>query len=166
MEKSKSKKIAFGIIAAVIIASMVYVFALNDYVIGCDIEVDPDCDDNIKKRHDSVSSGPLSVTQYEHRLGENVFFNINGLLPTEKGTIEVYTPKGVLFKTIQYDGSVKPNFNQYFKPDTLAVQNICTKDDLVGEWVAIFTNNEYMPLKFVMVDEFIIGGEKDIVPVC
>ena len=90
----------------------------------------------IRKSHDSVSSGPLTVTQYEHKLGEDVFFLVRDLKLTDKGTIRVFTPEGIEYKTIFYDGSYKQNFNQFFFPDTFAKIDICTPDQLVGIWRA------------------------------
>jgi hypothetical protein len=165
-EPSRKKGAIIGVIVIAAIIGTVSVFALYGNYIDCDRETDPDCDDNIPKRHDSISSGPLFITQYEHRLGENVFVYMRGLMPNQAGEIKVYTPKDVLFNTIPYNGSIKSEFNLYFKPDTTVILGLCTKDDLVGEWVAEFTTNEYPPLKFVMLDEYIIGGEKDIEPVC
>jgi len=120
----------------------------------------------IRKSHDSVSSGPLTVTQYKHKLGEDVFFLIRDLKLTDKGTIRVYTPEGIEFKTIFYDGSFKQNFNQFFFPDTFAKIYICTPDQLVGIWRAVFEDGSYAPLEFEVIDEYIGGGEALVTIVC
>src|SRR3989344_9418923 len=54
---------------------------------------------------DAITSGPLTITQYQHKLSENVFIIVSGLEPNEKGSIRIFMPDGRLYKTIQYDGS-------------------------------------------------------------
>ncbi len=123
-------------------------------------------EDDVKTEHDYVWSGPLGVTKYEHMLGENVFFVIRGLQPNEEGTIGVFTPQGVLFKSFEYDGSLKSDFNVYIYPDTSVFGKICTPEELVGIWKAVFANNSYPPLEFEMLDEYLPGGEAGVTTVC
>jgi len=114
----------------------------------------------------SVSSGPITILQYEHKLAENVFMHIRGLGPNEKGNIRFFTPEGVLYQTIAYDGSIKQDFNQYFKPETSRILKICTPEEIIGEWTVSFDNNVYPPLKFKVLEEPLRGGEEDIGTVC
>lgn len=144
-------------IAAIVIGFAVFGLAPE----GCE----PNCDDG-GKHHDAVWSGPISVTQYKHRLGDNVFFIITGLQPDEKGTIGVFTPEGVLYKTIHYDGSLKSSFNQFFFPDTTATLDICKPEQLVGEWKVVFADNSYPPLIFEMTDEYLPDSEHLVVEEC
>ena len=132
----------------------------------CDKITDPDCDDKIEKQHEAIWSGPIAVTKYEHKLGENVFFLIRGLQSDEIGAIGVFTPNGILFKTIYYDGSKKPDFNQFIFPDTTAELDICTPEELVGIWKIVFTDKKYPALEFKIIDEYIDGGEAGIGTVC
>ena len=113
-----------------------------------------------------VYSGPLTITQYEHKLGESVFFHVKGLQPNEKGNIHVFTPQGILFKTYQYDGSVKSDFSQYFTPDTYKPSGICKPDELVGKWKMVFEDGSYPTLEFEFTNEFIRSGEVNIQVVC
>ena len=146
------------IITAVAIIIVLIVFLSNIYV-----EFD---DAIINKQHESVWSGPIGVTQYEHRLGESVFLQIRDLKPNENGNIYIYTPQGILFKTIPYDGSLKANFNQYFTPDTSVILQICTPEDLVGKWRIIFEDGSYSPLEFEFTTEYIRSGEVNIQVEC
>lgn len=155
---------AIGVPITAIIIGLI-VFALPSEP-ECDLSNDPDCDDDIKKMHDTLWSGPIGVTQYEHRLGEDVFFLIRGLQPDEKGVIGIFTPEGILYKSFEYDGAKKPDFNQYFYPDTFAEFNICVPEQLVGTWKVVFADNSYPPLEFVMLDEYIRGGEASVTVVC
>ena len=148
-------------LAAIIIGVVVFAFPTN-----VEYDDDPDNDDNLRKQHESIWSGPLAVTQYEHRLGEDVFFLIRGLQPDEIGAIGVFTPEGILYKSFEYDGSKKPDFNQYFFPDTFAEFDICKPEQLVGIWKVVFADNSYPPLEFKIINEYIAGGEAAITVVC
>jgi hypothetical protein len=108
---------------------------------------------------DAISSGPLTITQYKHRLSENVFLIVSGLAPNEKGNIRIFMPDGRLYKTIQYDGSVKNSFNQFFRPDTSKVLGICEQEEIVGIWKVLFDNNVYSPLSFEILNEHLDGPD-------
>jgi len=123
-------------------------------------------DDNEGKQHDYVWSGPVGVTQYQHRLGDDIFLVVRDLQPNDKDTLHIYTPKGIEFETISYDGAVKSDFNQYFYPDTFERLNICTPEDLVGIWRIVFEDGSYPTLEFEMTDEWIIGAQASITVVC
>src|SRR3990172_12897160 len=115
---------------------------------------------------DVVSSGPLTITQYQHKLSENVFIVVSGLEPNEKGNIRIFMPDGRLYKTIQYDGSVKNGFNSYFKPDTSASRKICEQEELVGIWKVTFDNDTYPPTSFEIINEHLSGPDVRLTKSC
>ena len=108
---------------------------------------------------DAIISGPLTITQYEHKIYENIFMIVSGLGEGEKGSIRVFMPDGRLYKTIQYDGSVKDSFNVYFKPDTSAFRKICEQEELVGIWKVTFDNDAYPPTSFEIINEHLSGPD-------
>jgi hypothetical protein len=108
---------------------------------------------------DAITSGPLTITQYEHKISENIFMIGSGLGEDEKGNIRIFMPDGRLYKTIQYDGSAKDSFNVYFKPDTSALKKICEQEELVGRWQVLFDNNVYPPLVFEIINEHLSGPD-------
>ena len=114
----------------------------------------------------AVSSGPLTITQYQHKLSENVFIVVSGLEPNEKGNIRIFMPDGRLYKTIQYDGSVKNGFNVYFKPDTSKTRGICEQEEIVGIWKVLFDNNVYSPLSFEILNEHLEGFDVRLTKAC
>ena len=114
----------------------------------------------------AVSSGPLTITQYQHKLSENVFIVVSGLEPNEKGNIRIFMPDGRLYKTIQYDGSVKDGFNAYFKPDTSKARGICEQEEIVGIWKVLFDNNVYSPLSFEILNEHLEGPDVRLTKAC
>ena len=150
------KKFISIIIAGVVIA----IAAVSIYFVSQEIQ----------KSHDEgfewLTSGPFSVQNYQHRLGENIFIVVYGLAPQEKGTIRVYTPKNIEYINYQFDGSVKSNFNAYFKPDTYARKDRCSPEDFVGVWTMKFEGVSYPPIQFEFINEYIEGGEADIIDLC
>ncbi len=108
---------------------------------------------------DAITSGPLTITKYEHKITENIFMIISGLEKNDKGSIRIFMPDGRLWKTIQYDGSEKEGFNQYFKPDTSKSRGICEQEELVGLWAVVFDNNAYPPLAFEIINEHLSGPD-------
>ncbi len=108
---------------------------------------------------DALTSGPLTITKYEHKITENIFMLISGLEKNDKGAIRIFMPDGRLYKTIQYDGLQKENFNQYFKPDTSKSRGICEQEELVGRWAVVFDNNAYPPLVFEIINEHLEGPD-------
>ncbi|HXV66600.1 MAG TPA: hypothetical protein VD731_05210 [Nitrosopumilaceae archaeon] len=115
---------------------------------------------------DAITSGPLTITKYQHKLGENIFIIVNGLGPDEKGNIRIFMPDGRLYSTIQYDGSVKSDFNSYFKPDTSQIRKICEQEELVGRWPVVFDNNVYPPLVFEIINEHLDGPDVRLTKSC
>ena len=153
-----------GIVPIVIVVVIAAIGASAYFVM---LSEDPNAGENQSSEfQNAISSGPVTILQYEHKLSENVFLHIRGIDPNEKGNIRFFTPEGVLYKTIAYDGSIKQDFNQYFKPETSIIKKICTPEELVGEWTVAFDNNVYPALKFKVLDEYLRGGEEDINTVC
>lgn len=113
-----------------------------------------------------VSSGPVTVMQYGHRLGDTVFISVAGLAPGESGAFAVIAPNGELYRQYEYDGSLKGAFNAYFMPDTSARLGLCTAGDLVGAWAVAFAGGAYPPLRFVVEDEWVPGAEDSIDDEC
>ena len=115
---------------------------------------------------EAITSGPLTITQYKHKLSENVFIVVTGLEPNEKGNIRIFMPDGRLYKTIQYDGSLKNGFNLYFKPDTSKARGICEQEEIVGIWKVLFDNNVYSPLSFEILNEHLDGPGVRLTKAC
>lgn len=118
---------------------------------------------DIAKSHDAgfkwLTSGPFSVQEYQHRLGENVYVVAYGIAPNEKGTIRVFTPKNIDYVDWQFDGSAKPSFNVYFRPHTFTIKNKCSVEDFVGVWTMKFDGVSYPPIQFEFINEYIEGAE-------
>ena len=115
---------------------------------------------------EALTSGPLTITQYEHKVWENIFMIISGVEKNEKGNIRIFMPDGRLWKTIEYDGSVRESFNQYFKPDTSFTRKICSQEEIVGIWMVKFDNNAYPSLEFEIINEHLSGPDFYLEKIC
>ncbi|MEX0657220.1 MAG: hypothetical protein WD154_06720 [Nitrosopumilaceae archaeon] len=150
------KKFTSMIIVVVIVA----VISVSIYFASTQIKDSPD------EGFRWITSGPFSVQEYQHRLGENIFLVAYEIAPNEKGTIRVFTPKNIEYISYPFDGSLKQNFNVYFKPDTFPKKDRCSPEDFVGIWTMKFEGVPYPPIQFEFINEYIIGGEVDIIDLC
>lgn len=112
-----------------------------------------------------VTSGPFSITNETYRLGDNVFMIVQGLKPTDVGKIVVYDPKGGIFTQAPFNGTMKSEFNYFFKPNTVKVEKLCTPQDLVGNWTIVFQGTSYRPIPFQVINEWVKGSQSEIKPI-
>ena len=117
-----------------------------------------------------LSSGPFKIDRSQYRLGELILIQAHELLSWEKGQIAFIrslndTHSSVHF-TIPFDGSDKKSFNQYFKPALSQAKKICTADELIGKWAAVFQGTNYETIQFEIIDKFIPGDEEDYEDAC
>ncbi len=112
-----------------------------------------------------VTSGPFSITNGTYRLDDNVFMVVTGLKPTDVGKIVVHDPKGGIFTQIPFNGTLKSDFNYFFKPNTEKIEKLCTPQDLVGNWTIDFPGTSYGPIHFRVINEWVQGGQAEIKPI-
>lgn len=112
-----------------------------------------------------VTSGPFAINKNQYKLGEYVFMVVSNLKPSDVGEIVVTDPKGGVFTTIPFNGTMKDNFHQFFKPNTSRLEALCTPQDLVGKWNIIFKGVPYKSIPFEIVNDWIPGSEAEIKPV-
>lgn len=164
-EKATMKKIAIPIIigiTVIIALGIIYVSMFTPEPIIQDNlpEKIPRIENSSGLGHpDAISSGPLTITKYQHKIYENIFIIVSGLKHDEKGNIRIFMPDGRLYRTLEYDGSVKTGFNSYFKPDTSEVRKICEQEELVGVWTVLFDDDVYPPLHFEIINEHLNGPD-------
>ena len=112
-----------------------------------------------------VISGPFAIDKAKYRLGENIFISVHGLKPGEIGNMIFIRPGEKTWTTIPFNGTAKTDFNYYLKPDTSAALGIYKAEDLVGQWRVVFQGVKHDPIHFEFINEFIPGGEADLVPI-
>ncbi|HYL66917.1 MAG TPA: hypothetical protein VEU72_07155 [Nitrosopumilaceae archaeon] len=108
-------------------------------------------------------SGPFAINKFQYKLDEYVFMVVSNLKPNEAGKIVVVDPKGDIYYTIPFNGTLKSSFHQFFKPNTIDVGvKICTPAELVGRWGIIFQGVPYHPLSFNVTNDWIPGGQSEV----
>ncbi len=110
----------------------------------------------------AVTSGPFQINNSTYRLGDNVFMTVTGLKPTDVGKIVVLDPKGGTFTQVPFNGTMKSDFNYFFKPNTERIEKLCTPQDLVGNWTIVFQGTTYNPIPFKIINEWVEGSQAEI----
>ena len=82
--------------------------------------------------------GPLQINKDKYLLGEHVYVILTNLMPGDKGTVQFFTPNGILYSEIGFDGSERDFIKKYFKPQLLKAKNLCEKEDIIGKWSVLF----------------------------
>ena len=116
------------------------------------------------------TSGPFQIDRYKYLIGEKIFIVIGDLGSDEKGQIAFLRPMNIthvaVWQTIPFDGMKKSEFNFYTQPSLSPVLEICTVDDLIGDWTVVFRGTDYPNLKFKIINKILPGDEESYVPVC
>jgi len=107
--------------------------------------------------------GPLQINKDKYLLGENIFVILKDIRPQDKGAVEFYTPGGILYDTMGFDGKEKDFFKKYFKPQLLKGKNLCEKEKLVGEWTVMFKGYDMAKLYFEMLPDVLPNQEDQYV---
>ena len=167
MRKISAIPIIIGIVAVIAIG-IVYVgmFSEKPFIENTPIETSNDDSLPGLGHPGAITSGPLTIIQYEHKVWENVFMIISGLEKNDKGNIKIFMPDGRLWKTIPYDGSLKESANIYFKPDTNLSRGICSQEEIVGIWTVKFDGNVYPSLIFEIINEHLSGPDFYLEKIC
>ena len=150
MKQKKAVSLVVGIVIVAVIAT-IYFYEGNK------------SSDEIKSQW--ISSGPFAIDKPRYKIGENIFLSVHGLKPNEAGNIIISGPKSIVWTELPFNGTLKSDFNYYFKPETSKVLKIYNPEDLVGTWKVIFQGLTYKPLSFEIVNEFLPGSESDIQPI-
>ena len=103
--------------------------------------------------------GPLQINKDKYLLGENVYVILTNLRPQDQGTVQFFTPGGVLYDTMGFNGENRESQKKYFKPGLLKSKNLCEKKDLIGTWTVMFEGYEQAKLYFEMMPDILPNQE-------
>ena len=103
--------------------------------------------------------GPLQINKDKYLLGENVYVFIKDLRPQDKGSVQFFTPGGILYNEMGFNGENKDFAKMYFKPGLLKSKNLCEQKDLVGTWTVMFKGYEQAKLYFEMMSDILPNQE-------
>ena len=149
---NKNVGIATGVGIAIIIG--VIVFQINDtaYVVSTPEEykmsVGTQSVAHVVSPDNPQILGPLQINKDKYLLGENVYVIIRDLRPQDKGSIQFFTPGGILYDEMGFNGENRDFQKKYFKPSLLKSKNLCEKEQLIGQWTVMFKDFEMSKIHF------------------
>ena len=151
MKKKEKRVISITVVIIIIaiVAGIIYFY-----------NIQPTPPDELKSQW--ISSGPFAIDKPKYRLGENIFLVVSNLKPDEIGSISFVLPNGKTYADISFNGTTKDHFKYYFTPTTSAPRKIYKPEQLTGTWTVIFHGVIYEPLRFEILNEYIIGGERNV----
>jgi len=103
--------------------------------------------------------GPLQINKDKYLLGENVYVILKDLRPKDKGVVDFYTPGGILYDSMGFNGNDKEFQKKYFKPQLVKAKDLCEKEDLVGEWTVMFRGYDMAKLYFEILPDVLPNQE-------
>ena len=77
----------------------------------------------------------------------------------DKGSVQFFTPGGILYDEMGFNGANQDYAKKYFKPGLLKSKNLCEKEDLVGTWTVMFKGYEQAKLYFEMTPDILPNQE-------
>ena len=60
----------------------------------------------------------------------------------------------------------KQTFNIYFSPYLSQINNICSAEDVIGNYKVIFEGTDYENIKLKIINKYLPGSEYRFEPVC
>ena len=166
------------------IIGIIVVIAIVGIAIGGAIEF------NAEKEREGVpwreGSGPFQIEKYEYYLGEKIFLTVNEIPKDVSGEVIVFRPTStqnveefeeldgiskdeITTKTkylgIKFSGENKQNFNRYFEPSLNEWKGICSRSELVGEWVIVFHGTQYEDMSFKILNQTSSWDERAFEPI-
>tara|TARA_Y100000588_G_scaffold17850_1_gene18495 strand:- start:73 stop:612 length:540 start_codon:yes stop_codon:yes gene_type:complete len=107
--------------------------------------------------------GPLQINKDKYLLGENVYVVLKDLRPQDMGTVQFFTPGGILYEEMGFNGENRDFQKKYFKPSLAKSKNLCEKEQLVGTWTVMFRGYEEAKLYFEMMPNILPNHESHFV---
>ena len=107
--------------------------------------------------------GPLQINKDKYLLGENVYVVLKNLRPQDMGAVQFFTPEGILYDEMGFNGENRDFQKKYFKPSLLKSKNLCEKEQLVGTWTVMFRGYEEAKLYFEVMPDILPNQENHFV---
>ena len=165
------KQISLIIVIAVIATILISVLTFSE-------EIDNYMDENDDTKW--ISSGPFAIDRAEYLLGHKIFLIAQGVNPNEKGSIKLVKMNeyenikeraenqgiGKVIKTFSFNGQKSTEFNIYFSLNLSIISDICSVEDIVGNYEIIFEGTNYKNIKLKVLNQYLPGTEVMFEPVC
>ena len=132
-------------------------------------------------------SGPFEIDRYQYELGQKIFISVKDLpkdvsgemiffRPTDTPNLEEFEGMEEISKeiistktkyiAIKFDGEEKSKFNRYFEPRLNERLEICSINDLVGDWLIVFTGTQYEKINFEIINQTGSWDNRTFEPIC
>jgi hypothetical protein len=119
---------------------------------------------------EEVTSGPFTLDKNQYNLGEKIFITVKELQPEDKGQMIFFRPLNSTswsnYKTLDFNGNSKENFNLYFQPQLSEMKKLCSTNELVGTWIVKFIGTDYSDINFKIINQTSSWDERTFDPVC
>ena len=167
MKKQISLIIVIAIISTIIISVLTFSEEMDNY---------RDENDDTKW----ISSGPFAIDRTEYLLGHKIFLIAQDVNPNDKGSIKLVKMNeyenikeraenqgiGKVIKTFSFNGEKSTEFNIYFSLNLSIISDICSVEDIVGNYEIIFEGTNYKNIKLKVLNQYLPGTEVMFEPVC
>ena len=160
---------AIAIIAGVVIVAVVLSYQVNDmfpertsaadYYTQLDEDGHPTASTVLYPDNPQFLKG-LKINKDKYLMGEKVFMSISNIPMGLKDSVQVFTPEGVRYLVLPFDGNEKSFVKKYFRPALSLQLEICDKEQLVGEWTVLFAGSSDERLRFTVMDEILPYSEE------
>ena len=151
-------KVIIPIIIIIIIAAVLITFTPNEETTKNEIE------------EKWIESGPFAIDKAQYNVGEKIFLSTTNLPFENKGTVEFLRPINDThhksYIQIPFDGMNKQQFNFYFEPRLQMSTQICSMDDIAGNWIVKFSGTQYEDINFEILNQVSSWDDRLMEPVC
>ena len=151
-------KIIIPIIIIIIIAAVLIIFTPNEETTKNEIE------------EKWIGSGPFAIDKAQYNVGEKIFLDTDGLKFDDKGTIEFLRPINdthhKAYSKLPFDGMSKQKFNYYLEPRLFEYRQICSMDDIAGNWIVRFSGTQYEDINFEILNQVSSWDDRLMEPIC
>ena len=117
-----------------------------------------------------IRSGSFEMDKSEYNIGEKVFLSTSNLLPEDKGMVQFLRPlndtHNESYIRIPFDGKEKTQFNYYFEPRFNQYKEICSIDDIAGDWIVKFLGTQYEDINFKIINQTNSWDDRLFEPIC
>jgi len=161
--------VTIAIIAGVVIVAVVLGYQVydtipqrtsaTDYYTQVDEDGHPSASTVVFPENPQFLKG-LKINKDKYLLGERIFMTISNIPMGLKDSLQVFTPEGVRYLVLPFDGNEKSFIKKYFRPALSLQLEICDKEDLIGEWTVLFAGSPDDRIKFTVLDEILPHSEE------
>jgi|TARA_B100001142_G_C13929777_1_gene498790 hypothetical protein len=162
--------------------SLIVLIAITTTIVISLFYFSEEIDNYIDENDDTkwIHSGPFAIDRAEYLMGHKIFLIAQGINPNDKGSIKLVkmdeyenmveraknVNSGKIIKEFKFDGEKSTEFNIYFSPNLSKILEICSAEDLPGDYQIIFEGTNYQSIKLKILNQYLPGTENMFESVC